>query len=151
MSRRPVLLPVCLLAFTHQFNTHQSFQAYGCFSTYTVTCSPLVEDERRLSNWLLSIVGKTVWNHNSLIEITSRYRLKSEIIIWKFCHLTNFQMQPDSLSTNQYDLDSSVEGHRRNISVKLSLTQTSRLKGKVLKVFVILTLFWCRLFFPTNQ
>ena len=43
ISRRPVQLFMCFLAFYHQYSTQHTFQATGCFSIYTV--SPLVQDE----------------------------------------------------------------------------------------------------------
>ena len=58
ISRRSVHLLMCFLAFSHHYTTRHTFQATGCFSTLTI--SPLVKDEWRLSKWLLSNVGMNV-------------------------------------------------------------------------------------------
>ena len=64
--------------FLDQCSTQYSFQATGCFSIYTV--STLVEDEWRLSNWLISNVRKHVGRgmvrtHNPWNDSSHRYRL----------------------------------------------------------------------------
>ena len=77
-SRRPIQLLMCFQAFSHPYSTQHTFQATGCFSTWTV--SPLVEDEWRWSQWLLSNVGKNVswawvWTHNPWTDSPRRYQL----------------------------------------------------------------------------
>ena len=78
ISRRPVHLLMCFMAFSHQYSKQHNFLATGCFSTWTV--SPLVKNEWLLSQWLLSNIGNNVVRagvrtHNPWIERPLRYRL----------------------------------------------------------------------------
>ena len=77
ISRRPVHLLICFLAFSHQSFIQYTFQATGCFSTYIV--SPLAKDERRLPQSFLSNVWKHfgragIRTHNPLMDNQRRYR-----------------------------------------------------------------------------
>ena len=77
ISRRPVHLPMHFLVFSHQYSTQHLPKQLAAFP---YRLSPLVEDEWRMSHWLLSIVGKKVGRagirtHNPWIDSPRRYRL----------------------------------------------------------------------------
>ena len=77
ISRRPIYLHICFLAFSQRYSTQHSFQATRIFSTKTI--NPLVENLWCLSNWLLSNIGKNVVrvevrSHNARTDSQRRHQ-----------------------------------------------------------------------------